>query len=433
MKLSITSLVGFAALFAQTLAVNVACLVNGVQVAIVDLDTGICPFTIPDYLPCFFEFISPEDYNIEFYYAIAQNLRYTNDIVHAGRVINIPARLLYGTPGSDLFQVHLEKHPASNSTAAIRKRLFKDTPLVKRDAADDFAETIKDTDGTDINVLLQVVDLAESSTGAGESSTGTGGSSSGAGTATVTESSTTVITVTSCSAGTCTTNTVPATPTTVTTTTNGVTTIYTTLCPLSTETVTESSTTIVTITACSNNICVPTTVPAVPSVVTTTVNEVVTVYTTYCPLTSVETLESTKTITITSCSENKCSATEVPATPKETTVTVEGTVTQYITYCPITSGEVPPKTGTGKAPIGESTTTVTTVIDTSTVTSVGPHTGAPGASTGGAPGVSTGGAPGTKTGAGPAPTSSISIFEGGAAAMGSTILALALVPLAYFI
>lgn len=423
MKFSITSIVGFAALFVQSLAVNVACLAGGVQVAVVDLDTGICPFPIPANDPAFFNFISREDYNIEFYYTIVRNIRYFTDIVHAGRIVNVPARFLFGTPGSDLFQVHLEEQPASNSTAAIRKRLFKDAPIAKRDEADDFAEEIQNTEGALlVSDYFQVVPIAESSTTSG-SPTGTES------TTTETEVSTTVVTVTSCSAGTCTTATVPATPSVVTTTVHGVTTVYTTFCPLTT--VTEESTTVITITSCSENICVPTTVPAKETVVTTTVNEVVTVYTTFCPLSSVETVESTKTITITSCSNNACSTATVPATPQLTTETIEGTVTEFITYCPLTTGGVPEATTPGQGPQGEATTTLTSIVGTATVTSRGPVS-PPYGSTTSSPAVGQ-----TTSVVAPAGQSAapgvISTFEAGAATVGATFLALALVPLAYFI
>ncbi|CAI5758416.1 unnamed protein product [Candida verbasci] len=55
------------------------------------------------------------------------------------------------------------------------------------------------------------------------------------------------------------------------------------------NTVTEDQTTIITITSCEENKCHETTVPGTLSHVTTTVNSVETVYTTYCPISSEET------------------------------------------------------------------------------------------------------------------------------------------------
>ena len=83
-----------------------------------------------------------------------------------------------------------------------------------------------------------------------------------------------------------------------------------------TSTETNTSTDIVTITSCSDNVCHETTVPA-PTV----------------------TVESTTIVTITSCSENKCSKTAVPATLGETTATVGGEVTSYTTWCPVSESE----------------------------------------------------------------------------------------------
>lgn len=73
-----------------TLAQDVACLVDNQQVAVVDLDTGVCPFTIPASLAAFFTFVSLEEYNVQFYYTIVNNVRYNTDIRNAGKVINVP-------------------------------------------------------------------------------------------------------------------------------------------------------------------------------------------------------------------------------------------------------------------------------------------------------------------------------------------------------
>lgn len=79
-----------------------------------------------------------------------------------------------------------------------------------------------------------------------------------------------------------------------------------------TSTATNTATDIVTITSCSNDICHETTVPA-PTV----------------------TLEHTTIITITSCSKDLCHETAVPATLGETQATVNGEVTSYTTWCPL--------------------------------------------------------------------------------------------------
>lgn len=123
-------------------------MVDNQQVAVVGLDTGVCPFTIPASLAAFFTFVSLEEYNVQFYYTIVNNVRYNTDIRNAGKVINVPARNLYGAGAVPFFQVHLEKQLEANSTAAIRRRLMGETPIVKRDQIDDFIASIENTEGT---------------------------------------------------------------------------------------------------------------------------------------------------------------------------------------------------------------------------------------------------------------------------------------------
>lgn len=90
--------------------------------------------------------------------------------------------------------------------------------------------------------------------------------------------------------------------------------------------VTNNVTTEVTITSCSDNKCATTVSPVAQTTVTTTVEGVETVYTTYCPLTASETTSSETT------SSEESSLTTV-------TTTVEGVETVYTTYCPITATE----------------------------------------------------------------------------------------------
>ena len=112
------------------------------------------------------------------------------------------------------------------------------------------------------------------------------------------------------------------------------------LAAYSNSTVTDIQTTVVTITSCEENKCHETEV----TTGVTTVTEVDTTYTTYCPLSTTEapapstaTDVSTTVVTITSCEEDKCHETAV--TTGVTTVT-EGT-TIYTTYCPLPSTEAP--------------------------------------------------------------------------------------------
>ena len=73
----------------------VTCYINNEAVAEVDYETGICDFELPSDLDPFFNFVSAEDYNIQYYYARVNGNQFTNDIRSAGRVISIPAKTLY--------------------------------------------------------------------------------------------------------------------------------------------------------------------------------------------------------------------------------------------------------------------------------------------------------------------------------------------------
>lgn len=148
--------------------------------------------------------------------------------------------------------------------------------------------------------------------------------------------------------------------------------------------------TTLTVTSCGELDC--TEVPVVTGLTTVTENE--TVYTTYCPLTAEEDKSSKSaeaeatssasiaastvhaisktTVTITSCSDNKC--TEVPVETGVTTVTENDTV--YTTYCPLTAEEdkksktAAAEASTSKAPvastahvINKTTITITSCSD----------------------------------------------------------------------
>ena len=349
---------------------QVVCLVNNIKVATVDYDTGICPFQLPTTLhpsssssqfmvDPFFTFHSRDDYNVQFYYAIINSHRYTTDIKHGGSIISIAAKLLYDkhTP---IYQVHLHKIPNSNSTEIIRKRwlfaknkqiklLLLSKILVKKDLVDDFIIDIAGSRGIMIDkVILSVVDVDQMT-----SSIATGSSNSLTRTGFTNPSM--ISTKTSNSQSITTTTTKGSSATTTTATATGA-----------TETITTTK--IITITSCSNDICHLTTVPASLTTVTTTG----TVYTTYLPINSVETVVSTKIITITSCSNNNnnnhvCHPTTVLATPSTMTKTIDNTITEYITYCPLT--QQPEQLSTINPYTSASATSVSTITTTATITS----------------------------------------------------------------
>ncbi|KAG5422170.1 hypothetical protein I9W82_001265 [Candida metapsilosis] len=354
MRFSKTVATSLAFLSSAVVSQDVACLVDGQSVAVVDLDTGVCPFTIPAGLPApVFTYTADDDYTALFYYSLVDATKYFTDIVNAGNVISIPARLLYGTAGAPLYQVSAQEEPASNSTGAIRKRLMKGSGIEpvainKRDAQS-VADSLKSRDGTFIgNSAFEVVDVADVSSSSS--------SASGAGSATGVETirSTTVIT-----------ETVDCSTTTGTTTLpNGETSTFTSSSPIL-STVTADVTSVITITSCHEDLCHKTTVAATLSAGTKTVSGIETVYTTYCPLSSVETPESTKIITTT---DHEGKPTTVTAVPVLTTETVGGTVTEYVTYCPLSTsaGGASPATSTPVA-----TTTYTSGGSTVTSTIYG--------------------------------------------------------------
>ncbi|KAF5213343.1 hypothetical protein E0198_000862 [Clavispora lusitaniae] len=439
---------------ATAIAQDVACRVNGVQQSVVDLDTGVCPFTIPSSLPVNFRYASDEDYLVDAYYTEVQSGKIFNDIAGAGRVIEIPAKDLYNAAAAALFHVHLEESPASNSTAALRKRFQIETE--KRDEADIVAK-VEAATGTAVpssELTFDVTDPDTSSSSApGSGSTTESESASGSATAsgsdvtsTVTGVSSTIVTITSCSDHKCTETTAPATWGVTTETKADTTIIYSTWCPVVTKT--ELSTTLVTITSCSDNKCHETTAPATWGETTETKKGgETTVYSTWCPVTTTE-VASTTVVTITSCADNKCHETTAPATWGETTETKGGETTVYSTWCPVpsTATETVSTTvvtvtscsdnkcheTTAPATWGETTETKggeTTVYSTwCPVTSTEVTTGPSNPETT-APVVTLS----TVTSAGTSSAPAVTTAFGGAAKVGGSLLALVAIPAAYLL
>lgn len=93
------------------------------------------------------------------------------------------------------------------------------------------------------------------------------------------------------------------------------------------STVTEHHTTEITITHCSDNKCATSVAPAVQSINTVTIEGVVTEYTTYCPLTASEHKHKE--------SSSPSSVAPVASTESVVTTTISGVHTSYTTYCPL--------------------------------------------------------------------------------------------------
>ncbi|KAI5954628.1 CCW12 [Candida jiufengensis] len=108
------------------------------------------------------------------------------------------------------------------------------------------------------------------------------------------------------------------------------------------ETVYESYTTELTITSCSDNKCETTVNKVIPSIASTTVEGVLTVYTTYCPLT-----ESSSDV----IAPTPSSIAGVASTLSTVVTTIHGVETVYTTYCPLTDSQVVADVSTPIAPI----------------------------------------------------------------------------------
>lgn len=195
-----------------------------------------------------------------------------------------------------------------------------------------------------------------------------------------------------CNGGSCYTTTGLETWTTTTDTVDGILTTYVTHVPVSSSAVASAisqdisqdqsttdapkptavtksdiDTTVVTITSCSDNKCSPTAVTTGLTVVTSTIAGTETIYTTYCPISSEEssikpkkTLHSTTVATVTVCSENVCLSSAVTTGVTELTTTIKGVESIYTTYCPIESST----SSTPVAETTESSTSKTPVAET---------------------------------------------------------------------
>ena len=319
-----TAIASLATMAATVVSQQVDCILNGNVVATVDLDTGLCPYPIDPSLPVKADITNLQDYDVDFYYLLDEGAKYFNDIAAAGRTIFFPANTALNNPNaiSGLFHVHDQRVPDQNSTEAIKKRLFKDSYKVKRDDVQDVVNYLKTLDGTPVDTQnTYVVRLANE----------TSSSANNEGTATVTEQSTTIITITSCSEDKCHETTVPATQGPTTTTVNGEETVYTTWCPVETETV--ASTSYVTVTSC-NEECHETSIPVTQGPTTATVSGSVVTYTTWCPVVTPSGTPATPATPTTPATN--APGTNTPATPA-TPATNAPATTAPATTAPVVS------------------------------------------------------------------------------------------------
>lgn len=359
---SYKSLATLASLAASAFAVNVDCKINGASVATVDLDTGSCPFPIPNSLATKFDVVSLEDFAVSAFYVQANDVKYFNDIAAAGRTIQIPAKSIFSNSVSGLFNVDVSETPAANSSLALRRRFYKDiSKRASQEVIDKVVAIVKGTPGTPVKAEEGGSFVFEAVVSPNQPSSSGPGSDSDS-TKTKTNTETTVITITSCDENKCHTTTAPATKGPVTTVIGGTTTVFTTWCPITTEVQTK----IITITSCDDNKCHEKTTPATQGPTTTTVGGKETVYTTWCPV------AETYTITISRCTEDVCVYSTVPGTKVVTTTTINGVPSVSTIITPV----APPATTTTKPTVVVPTTVASNSIVPSTTPKVTTYPGA---------------------------------------------------------
>ena len=173
-------------------------------------------------------------------------MRYFTDVANDGRVISVPAVKLYGSDSS-LFDIHYHKIPSSNSTAAFRKRFHLDKRAPIPQSLIDF---LKAEQGTAVKlpggpVTFSVAMLKSSGTETRSLLSTSHSIGQPASTVVVSQLSTKVITITSCSNQKCSKTTSAVAEYATTATVNGHETVYTTTCPLTSSLTTKAVSTAV--------------------------------------------------------------------------------------------------------------------------------------------------------------------------------------------
>ncbi|CAI1561057.1 hypothetical protein SEUBUCD646_0L00180 [Saccharomyces eubayanus] len=103
---------------------------------------------------------------------------------------------------------------------------------------------------------------------------------------------------------------------------------------------TGEKTSLITVTFCESGVCSETATSAIFSTATTTVSGVATEYTTWCPVSTNKPTKQTTLVTVTSCESGVCSETASPAIVSTATTVVNDAVTAYTTWCPLTTNRV---------------------------------------------------------------------------------------------
>lgn len=316
-----SSILAATALATLASAELVACRVNGIQVGVVDKDTGVCNIPIGASKPVDFSYKGATNYKVNAYYLSAEGNKYFNDIEKAGRTVAFPARLLSKDP-INMFLVHLEQNN-SNSTFALRKRF--EAQFNKRDDGGIAAlvALVKSTPGvaqTDLSIIANEPDPVPFIAGL---STNSAASASAASVASV-ECAASIASAASVSAASASSASSIASAVSAASIASAASVSSAIAAGSSTSTFTSTSriTKIVTITSCSDHVCVPTAVLATAGPTTVNVSGVVTSYTTWCPL---NWDPITTTVTVTSCEQNKCEY--------STTTCIIPVVTTIVTFC----------------------------------------------------------------------------------------------------
>lgn len=334
------SLLVASVLAGYVVAEEVACKFGDQTIAQVDSDSGECPFDIPK--PSEFNYGSDTDFKTIFYYALLNGEKYFSDIANSKSSISIPAKALKGKTDVPIYKV--EKSSSSSPSGNASNGTVS---AVKRDI-DDLIGNLKNLDGDLLEGLslggISInVDVSLGVTiGAGE----TAAPSSSAPASSSFTVGTPVYTSYSSSAE-------PSSSAVASSSAPASSSMAPMSSVVPSSTVTSEHATVMTVTSCEQDKCATSEVPATTTVCPTTVNGVETEYTTVCPLT-----ESSSEVPSSSPSsvEPESSVYSAPTSSKvpESTVTDEHTTVVTVTSCDHD------KCATSEVPGKETVTTVTT-------------------------------------------------------------------------
>lgn len=97
----VSSLFAAVAVLAPVLGNKVACVMNGIEISVVDQETGICEFLIPRTLNVEFYFTNSTNFGAcGYFYESDHGEKYYNDYYNSGRKLSVPVTSLSESPKS---------------------------------------------------------------------------------------------------------------------------------------------------------------------------------------------------------------------------------------------------------------------------------------------------------------------------------------------